>query len=184
MKKKVMVWMFAMVLAGTVAACGSDSADEDNSPAAETVETEETEDSSGAEVKSDDTENVAEAVSDEGDLGNYHVKIGDCSFGSDYEGKKMICVHYDFTNHSDGSATPLFVLDTKAFQDGVQLETAIAMDESSYEAGIAQKEIKSGVTLENCQAAYVLESDSPVEFEVSELISFSDEHLEKTFEVQ
>ena len=61
---------------------------------------------------------------------------------------------------------------------------AIAMDESSYDAGIAQKEIKSGVTLENCQAAYVLESDSPVEFEVSELISFSDEHLEKTFEVQ
>ena len=66
----------------------------------------------------------------------------------------------------------------------MELETAFVMDDTVYDAGIGQKEIKPGVTLEDCQDAYILESESPVEFEVSELISFSDEKLEKTFDVQ
>ena len=78
----------------------------------------------------------------------------------------------------------LWALNTEAFQDGVELETAIVLDDDVYDVGRAQKEIKAGVTLEDCQCAFVLEGDSDVEFEMSELISFGSNTLTKTFKVE
>lgn len=116
-----------------------------------------------------------------GKVGDFDVKIGDCTFGEDYDGNKMIVISYDFTNNGDQNATPIFDLVTKAFQDGVSLETAIAMDSSVYDAGICQKEIQPGGSIENCQIAFVLTSESPVEFEIGPFLG--DSVLFKTFEV-
>lgn len=71
----------------------------------------------------------------------------------------------------------------KAFQDGVELDIAMMMDDSVYDAGLGQKDIKPGTTL-GVQSAFVLTSKSPVEVEVSELISFDDFYLAKTFEIE
>lgn len=122
------------------------------------------------------------AAADTGTIGKYDVKIGDCAFGEDYEGNKMIVVNYDFTNNSEDTVMPLMALEGKAFQDGVQLELAIAFDSSVYDAGIEQKELKPGASLSGCQKAYVLSSESPVEFEFGEL--FGSPVLTKTFEVK
>ena len=54
----------------------------------------------------------------------------------------MIVVNYDFTNNSTEGATPLTALNTKAFQDGVELDRAISIVLEVYDAGIAQKEVK------------------------------------------
>lgn len=55
----------------------------------------------------------------------------------------------------------------KAFQDGVQLETALIMDSSVYEAGSSMKEVRPGTTID-VQCAYTLTSDtSTVEFELT-----------------
>ena len=124
------------------------------------------------------------APADSGDLGDYHVTIGDVTYGEDYEGEKVVVVHYDFTNNASEAKAALFAINVKAFQDGVELETALVADDTVYDAAIAQKEIKSGVTLEDCQAAFVLSGTSDIEVEVTEFISFSDEKLVKTFKVQ
>ncbi len=71
----------------------------------------------------------------------------------------------------------------KAFQDGVQLEVALIMNADVYNSENSMKEIKTGATL-NVQEAWVLTSESsPVEVELEEFLSFSDEKLEKTFEI-
>ena len=172
MKRKV----FSIILGATLlTACGSSNTTESTTQANTEVSTEETTES---------TETTTEATKDSGTLGDYDVKIKDATFTTDYEGKKVIIVNYDFTNNSDETANALFSLGTKAYQDGIELESAILIDNDAYDGSTAQKDIKPGVTLENCQTAFVLSSESPVEVEFSELISFSDDKLIKTFNVQ
>lgn len=127
--------------------------------------------------------NSVEVIEDltQGEVGNYYVAIGDCAFAEDYHGNNVIVISYDFTNNSDETVTPLWELSTTAFQDGIELDIAFVFDNSVYDAGIAQKKIRPGVTLTGCQEAYVLISDSPVEFEVGPL--FGDPVLEKVFDV-
>lgn len=116
-----------------------------------------------------------------GMVDDYEVKINDCFFEKDYEGNDMIVICYDFKNNSDENATPTWDIMTKAFQDGVSLEVAFSGDNSNYDAGIAQKELQPGASIENCQIAYTMTSKSPVEFEIGPI--FGDSVLFKTFEV-
>ena len=70
----------------------------------------------------------------------------------------------------------------KAFQDGVQLDTAILMSVEGYEAGTSMKEVRPGTTLD-IQCAYTLTSEtSVVEFEITEWISFSDDMVTANFD--
>lgn len=158
MKKKMLMLLLAGALAVSICACGS----------GETTEPQEPE---------------APAVTDAGTLGDYDVAIGDCTFDEDYEGNPIIVIHYSFTNNGKEPASALWSLGTKAYQDGVELETAIVGDTSVYDASIDQKDIKTGITLDDCQIAYVMTSESPVEFEVSEFLRTSNDTLYKTFEV-
>ena len=166
MKKKVLIVVFAAFMALSLSACG------------ETTTTSQTQDQKSEEQAEQQAE---PEKTDTGAVGSYDVKIGDCSFGEDYEGNKMIVVNYDFTNNSDEAIMPLVAVNMKAFQDGVELEYAIAMDASVYDAGIGQKEVKPGASITGCQNAYVLTSSSPVEIEVGELMG--DPVLFKTFDV-
>ncbi len=186
MKNRVIALLIMASMCISMMACGSSSVGS-SSDITTTEKTAEQVTEEAVEEPEDTAEEVEEATpasGDEGDLGDYHIKIQDATFGEDYQGNPMIVVHYDFTNNSDEAKAALFAVSTKAYQDGVELEVAMAMDESVYDAGIAQKDIKPGVTIEDCQIAYTMTSDSPVEFEVTEFISFNDDKLEKTFDVQ
>ena len=168
MRKRALALIFAAFMSLSMTACGNsttpqDSTGETQQETAETAEPEEP------------------AQTDSGAVGDYDVTIGDCAFGTDYEGNKMIVVNYDFTNNSDEAIAPFVGISMQAFQDGVELEMAIAMDASVYDAAIGQKELKPGASLAGCQFAYVLTSESPVEVEVGPL--FGDAVLFKTFEV-
>lgn len=192
--KKLLSGIVICAMSIGLAACGGESTEQ--TPTSTTTQTDvvqeqNSEEQNGEDQNNAETEPADDAVAtepvltDAGDLGDYYVAIKDCSFGEDYDGNKIIVINYDFTNNSDEAAAAFVSVSETAFQDGIELETAIVMDSSVYDAGIAQKEIKSGVTLENCQCAFVLTSDSPVEFEMTELFSFDDENkLVKTFEVQ
>ena len=169
MRKKLLSMIFAVFMVASLTACAGDA----------------TSTTSGADISGERQEEqpVEEpAVTDSGAVDDYDVKIGECAFGEDYEGNKMIVVNYDFTNNSDEAIAPFIAVTMKAFQDGVELEMAIAMDDSVYDAGIGQKEIKPGASITGCQNAYILSSDSPVEVEVGPM--FGDAVLFKTFNVQ
>lgn len=170
MRKRALALIFAAFMALSVTACGNSTAPQG---------------SAGGDAAETQQETPAEpeepAQTDSGAVGDYDVAIGDCAFGTDYEGNKMIVVNYDFTNNSEETIAPLWALSVQAFQDGVQLDVAIALDTSVYDAGVAQKELKPGASMAGCQSAFVLTSESPVEVEVAPLIG--DPVLFKTFEV-
>ena len=126
------------------------------------------------------TETAPEDLS-AGSLGDYNVSILRYDLIEDYEGSPAIRVYFEFTNNSSENASFLFAIDAVAFQNGIELETAIVTDRVDEDDN-NMKEIKPGTTI-TCTEIYVLDDQSPVEVEVSELISFSDEMLTETFEI-
>ncbi len=128
---------------------------------------------------------ATKAPEDKTSLGDYSVVIDSCRLAKDYEGKDVIIVKYIFSNVSNEESISFMVaLSDKVFQNGIGLESAIVTDDSAnYDSGNQMKDIKKGATLE-VEAAYVLENTTDnVDVEVSELISFSDKKITKTFTI-
>ena len=119
----------------------------------------------------------AETMVGSGDLGDYHVEIKDASLETDYEGNTAIVITYAWTNNSEETTSAMMTMLEKAFQDGVQLDTALIFDSSIYDSGASTKEVRPGTTID-VQCAFVLTSDtSTVEFELSEAFSWTNNGL-------
>lgn len=122
-----------------------------------------------------------ENLEDSGTLGDYSVEIHDYELATDYNGNPAIIIGYTFTNNGEDATSGLVALSDIAYQNGVQLDAAIITERDI--GSDKMKDIKTGASID-LQAAFLLSSEtSPVEFEISELISFSDEKLGKTFEI-
>lgn len=117
-----------------------------------------------------------------GDLGDYHVEIKSAVLAEDYEGNPAIVVTYAWTNNSDDTKSSLSCVIAKAFQDGVELESAIIMNDDVFDSSSYTKEVRPGTTID-IQNAFVLTSEtSIVGVEISELISFSDKCVAMDFD--
>lgn len=116
-----------------------------------------------------------------GDLGDYHVNIEGFQVVEDYDGNPAIVIDYTWTNNSDETKRADVTILEKAFQDGVQLEAAFIADRSIYDYSTSAKDIRPGTTID-VQCAFTLTSEtSNVEFELSELFSFSDDIVSMDF---
>ena len=110
------------------------------------------------------------------------MEIKGASLTKDYEGKSAIVITYAWTNNSDDTTSAMVSIGNKAFQDGVQLESAVIVGDDSYNAEASMKDVRPGTTID-VQCAYVLTSEtSTVEFELTEWISFSDDMVSMNFD--
>lgn len=178
MKKKVFCTVLAMLLCMSLAACGGDqpsTAEQNNPPVeAETpeppAEPEETTPASGGKMEQSGT------------LGNFDVEIKEAKLAEDYEGNLAIVITYSWTNNSEETTSVMATMMEKAFQDGVQLDTAIIGDEDVYDSEIGMKDIRPGTTID-AQCAFVMTSETAiVEFEISEFLGFSDDLVIMNFD--
>ena len=104
-------------------------------------------------------------------LGNYGVSILSYELTSDYSGKPAVLVNFGFTNNSNSITSMAIALNYKAFQDGVQLETAIVHDADTGSSQIRNVRPGAGIS---ATAAYILTSEtSPVHIEIEETFGFS-----------
>ncbi len=161
--KKAITWiaLFALLLC-TLCSC---------------VELETTEESGSGDA-------VATAQPSSSNLGDYNVVIESSRLATDYEGKPIVIVKFQFTNNSDDNACFAWSLDHNAFQNGVGLNECYVVDDSAnYSSDNQTKEIKKGASI-SVEVAYKLnDSTTDVEVEVSELISFSDKKITKIFSI-
>ena len=112
-------------------------------------------------------------MSGSGDLGAYHVEIKDAAIVPDYEENPAIVINYAWTNNSDETTSAMMSILEKAFQDGVELDNAIILDSSLYNAELSSKDVRPGTTID-VQCAFALTSEtSAVEFELSEAFSWT-----------
>jgi hypothetical protein len=125
----------------------------------------------------------APALESSGPLGNYSAEIKESVLTKDYKGKPAIVITYSFTNNGEDAKSAMVALNGIAYQNGVQLESAVIADSTFKNIENSMKDVKTGGTLD-IQASYLLSSETaPVEFELKEFISFSDDMLGKTFEI-
>lgn len=174
MKRKTLALLLSLVLAFGLTACGGETSADGTGSEQETEQTPQTVDTG------DTTEGEISANTLEGDCDDFHVVVNGCSFSTDWDGNKVIVINYTATNNSESETkAPMFDVYFKAFQDGIQLEVAM-MDGRTYNE---QKEVRPGVTLEDCEEAFVLTSDSPVEIEANGLLD-SKPVISTTYEVE
>lgn len=140
-------------------------------------------DSGEAEEKTQEAGMVA--TDNDTELGDYNVEIKSVRMAKDYEGKQVAIVKYVFTNNSDESACFAWTFEDQVYQNGVGLEKAYVLaDNANYDESNMSKEIKKGVTLE-LEIAYVLnDTTTDIDVEVSELVSFDDTVISRTFSIK
>ena len=172
MKKALSILLvFALLVSFGIFAMGS--SDEESTPATESTEKAE-------------NDTVATAPAPDNTLGDYAVTIDSCRLAKDWDGKDVVIVKYIFENvKNEESASFTWTISDAVFQNGIGLNHSYFVDESySYSSDNQTKEIKKGASLE-VEVAYELnDTTTPIEIEVSELISFSDKKITKTFDLQ
>lgn len=120
---------------------------------------------------SDTNDNTGDAT-----IGSYACVVKGAELGKDWEGKDTVIITFDFTNNSSSPASFDVALDSKAYQDGIGLET----DWSNDETDLLDVEIKPGVTKEVKKAYVLRDTTTDVEIEITELFSFSDDKIVTT----
>lgn len=118
-----------------------------------------------------------------GDLGDYYASIKHAALSSDSEGNPAIIITYSWTNNSEEATSPMMKMLEKAFQNGVALSAAVMGEDSGYSIEPRTQDVPPGTTVD-VPCAFTLTSDStPVEFELSALLSLSGDSLAKTFDL-
>ena len=168
-KKKKKKWIIIAVVAvviiliAVIASGGSDdSSSEDSNASAVTSAV-----SAESEEKANDT------------VGDFKFVVKGAKLCKDLTGKDAVLITYEFTNNSDSAVSFDVALDARAYQDGVGLETAILDEDTDY----LDVDIKPGVTKEVKKAYNLRDTSTEIEIEVSELISFSDDKIVTTVEI-
>jgi hypothetical protein len=116
----------------------------------------------------------------EGTIGDYVCIVKSAKLCKDYAGKDAVLVTYEFTNNSSDAISFDVALTDSVYQDGIGLETAILDDDTDLFVDV---DIKPGITKEVKKAYELRDTSTPLEIEVSELISFSDDKLVTTVDI-
>ncbi len=122
----------------------------------------------------------------ENEIGDYSVVIDSCRLAKDYEGKKIAIVKYIFTNNLDDDGAAFYsAFDDKVYQNGVGLNKSYFIAESAnYSSDNQAKSIKKGASIE-VEVAYELNDETTdIEVELSQLFSFDDSKITKTFSIK
>lgn len=177
MEKQILALLLAVTLALSLAACGSGKAPENVNSTSSPVPAATTVSETTAPPK------VVKPLSDSGTLGEFDVQIHDFELSQDYSGNSAILIGFTFTNNSKETTSAMVELLEQAYQNGLQLDTTIVMSNENYNSSDSMKDLKPGASID-LKCAYSLISDTaPVEFEISQAFSFSDDKLGKTFEI-
>ena len=182
MKKRILALLMSVILVIGLSACGSSGSNAEDpvhinssvDPAPpETPKSAPLETSSDAEVP----------LESSGTLGDYDVQINGFEIAKDYSGEPSILVDFTFENNSKENAIAIVALNFDAYQNGIELDSAIISDSGLYNPDDLMKGIQPGASID-VKAAYLLTSETaPVEFEIAETFALSDDKLGKTFEI-
>ncbi|NLY09404.1 MAG: DUF5067 domain-containing protein [Tissierellia bacterium] len=176
MKKVLSITLALVLILGVFSGCGKSEtppADEPKEAATEETTEEAKEEAKEPEIPVDES-----IVGHPLTVGKHSMVITGFSLIKSYDDQPCLKITYDFTNNSDKGVSPFMEVSFKGFQNGIETDSFVISDD--LDLGMAQKEIKPEVTIENCQTAMILASMDPVEIELSEFISFSDNSIKFT----
>ena len=116
-------------------------------------------------MRADRIEQVTEEEKAQQAAAQYGVTIDSYALSADFDGQPIMIVSLTFANNSSETASFSSALDTQAFQNGVELESAYPVLEPSYDGTSAHKDVKPGGTIA-VQQAFALSGSGSVAVEV------------------
>lgn len=152
--KKIFVLFLTLILICSLTACFDDATSQSSAPS----ETQSSESGQPSNV----------TMNDEGDIGDYHIKIGSAKKGTDHSQRNVIIVTYEWTNNSDSDHMFSTVFQAKAFQNGVECSDITVV--AGVDAQNLLSNISPGATLE-VQKAYILNDTGNITVEVTPWLS-------------
>lgn len=118
----------------------------------------------------------------EGQIGDYVCTVKSATICNDWSGKKAVLITYEFTNNSKEAKSFDIALSDEAYQNGIGLETSF-IDGNADEIGLDVK-IKPG-TSKDVSKVYILRDETtPIDIEITEFISLSDDKLTYTVDLK
>lgn len=141
------------------------------------TEGEDTSDAGSSGGGAETVQKVEEKKSSDGKLGDYVCTVKSATKCKNWEGKDSVKIVYSFTNNASSPQSFDSALTDKVFQDGIGLETTFTSNDDSE---IWDVQIKPGITKEVTKIYELRDSTTPLEIEVSELVSFSDDVYKTT----
>ena len=183
-KKKISWWKIgfgAIVCFFLLSACFGDDAEEgsnssDSSNSNYTM-SEEADDDGTEEPDDDWIEEAGDDWIEDGTLGDYQVEIQSAQLSFHYD--FIIVVTYQFTNNSSKSKSFDSVIHTEAYQNGVSLDKDYSY--SDKYADNSDRKVQPGKSVIVNVAYERNDRTAPIEIEVSEIWSFKNEKITKTF---
>ena len=166
MKKKVLILLVGILAAAAVfAGCNS----------SETAQTESAATAGAGATQAADKGTLAE---------KYDVSIGDGKFVNDSLGNEFYAISYTFTNNSDEATQPFLAVQGKAFQNGVQIQDTMYLSGDYQDiANNRYSEIKPGASADVMQFFEISDKSTPIDFEMTPVLAFSNDKLEKKFTI-
>ncbi|MCI6205897.1 MAG: DUF5067 domain-containing protein [Corynebacterium glucuronolyticum] len=123
-------------------------------------------------------------LGEEGDLDTFHAKIVDGAASvADFEGAPTFATTVEVSNLQESENLNPFDVHVQAFQNGVELETAVYGDVNpdGYDAEDAWKELQPGGSNSFVSGFVLQDETNPVTIQVQSTMSFKDQKLTKTF---
>ncbi len=142
------------------------------------------------ETKNPESENTVHQVTDKAEteaeqkanLGDYNVEILSCRLAKAYDDRPIVIVKYLFSNYSQEASSFSLAFQDEVYQAGIGLNHSyFVSDSADYSADNQNKNIKPGAQLE-VEVAYELnDATTDIEVEVSQLFSWDETVVKKTF---
>lgn len=184
MKKLNLLWIALLIAVFAIFALGSGESTTNDQGSGSAVSGQQSGGNTNEDEQNKDTV-APETTKSNDQIGDYSVVIDSCRLSKDYEKKPVVIVKYIFSNVSDDDAACFaFTFENAVYQNGVGLNEAYLLaDSENYDVDAQLKEIKKGATIE-VEIAYELnDTTTDIEVEVSELFSFDDTTITKTFSI-
>ncbi len=123
--------------------------------------------------------------SDKGEINNCYIEIGDYAITNDYSGNPILLVKVSFTNNNEESKAFSSIINSKAFQDGIEIEPPISTyGINDYNWQDKSKEVQKGIKFEFNLAFKLSNTTSDVIVELSQLLNSSNsKKITKTFKM-
>lgn len=164
MKKKLIGMLLAVSLVLPLTACG-ENGDSNKSKSEDGKETAAQENSAEDVDENEPVTGTVEKISVDNTEGT--LTYTGHEVGSDYEGKPVLIVYFDYTNKKDEASYSQLTFYPQAFQNGVECGIGILMDENEAIAN-STKEIQKDVTLNIAQVYELQDSMNPVTLKVTD----------------
>lgn len=125
-------------------------------------------------IHEDEAESHDDNTIAHGNVGDSYIEVVGWELKTDYSGKPVIVLTFDWTNNSKKTTNAASELMVRGFQGGVALDIGFLLD-SSVDTGSALRDIKPGTTITVQEVFTLYDSMTVVEFEITELFSLSRE---------